>query len=306
MLARAAFGPPFFVALHDKDIVLVGRAGRVLTCTNLSGITKGKVKRSTIAIHFCLPLLLVACDTQQDIDTSPDAATLWIENAAEYRAVSRQIYRTASLALPGLVADKTWSALPYQVDAEDLPPAIIMDIDQTLVNGAEFQLGYEPPFTIDKFDAWNASHVAAPVPGAPEFVTLARASGVQVFFLTNRSCSATMDNPCEQKPITVQDLIEAGIPAVDAEVTLAGERPEWGAEKQARRDYIAEHYRIIMLFGDDLGDFIPCVRRSPVAPCTEGGTIANRYALTEQFDDYWGAGWFILPNPMYGSWTSVR
>jgi len=237
---------------------------------------------------------------------SPDAATLWTENAAEYRAISRQIYRAASLALPGLVADKTWSALPYQTNAENLPPAIIMDIDQTLVNGADFQLGYEPPFTIDKFDAWNASHVATAVPGAPEFVKLARASGVHVFFLTNRYCSATAEESCAQKPITVQDLIEAGIPADDADVTLAGERPEWGAEKKVRRDYIAENYRVIMLFGDDLGDFIPCVRRTPIAPCTTGGTIANRFALTAEHDAYWGAGWYILPNPMYGSWTSVR
>ncbi len=264
------------------------------------------MKNRIIARHFYLPFLLVACNIQQDIERSTDAATLWTENAAEYRAVSRQIYRTASLALPGLIADETWSAIPYQTNAENLPPAIIMDIDQTLVNGADFQLGYEPPFTIDKFDAWNASHVALPVPGAPEFVKLARASGVHVFFLTNRSCSATTDESCAQKPITVQDLIEAGIPADDADVTLAGERPEWGAEKKVRRDHIAENYRVIMLFGDDLGDFIPCVRRSPIAPCTMGGTIANRFALTAEHDAYWGAGWFILPNPMYGSWISVQ
>ncbi|MCZ6715966.1 MAG: hypothetical protein O6946_02765 [Gammaproteobacteria bacterium] len=264
------------------------------------------MKNRMIASHFCLPFLLVACATEQSIETSPDAATLWTENAAEYRAVTRQIYRIASLALPALIADETWSALPYQADAEDLPPAIIMDIDQTLVNGVDFELGHEPPFTAQKFDDWNASHVATPVPGAPEFVKLARASGVRVFFLTNRSCNATADSSCEQKQITVQDLNEAGIPAMDADVSLAGERPDWGAEKKVRRDHIAENFRVIMLFGDDLGDFIPCVRRTPVAPCTTGGTIANRFALTAENDAYWGAGWYVLPNPMYGSWTSVR
>ena len=54
-----------------------------------------------------------------------------------------------------------------------------------------------------------------------------------------------------------------------------------------------------MLFGDDLGDFIPCVRRTPLAPCTTGGTIANRYALTDEHAAYWGAGWYILPDPMF-------
>ncbi len=246
-----------------------------------------------------------ACTTQHEIDDTPNQSYLWVRDAAEYRAVSTQVYHAASLALPGLIADETWSAIPYQTNAETLPPAIIMDIDQTLVNGIDFQLGHEPPFTAQKFDDWNASHVATPVPGAPEFVKLARASGVRVFFLTNRFCDTTTDESCTQKVIAVQDLNEAGIPADDADVSLAGERPNWGSEKKVRRDYIAEDFRVIMLFGDDLGDFIPCVRHRPVAPCTTGGTIANRYALTDEHAAYWGAGWYVLPNPMYGSWTSV-
>ena len=250
--------------------------------------------------------LFGACAPQQEIDDAPDRSYLWVRDSAEYRAISRQVYRAASMAMPALIADKNWSAIPYQANAENLPPAIIMDIDQTLVNGIDFQLGHEPPFTAQKFDDWNASHVATPVPGAPEFVKLARASGVRVFFLTNRYCDTTADSSCAQKQISVQDLIEAGIPADDADVSLAGERPNWGSEKKVRRDHIAEDYRVIMLFGDDLGDFIPCVRRRPLVPCTEGGTIANRYTLTDEHAAYWGDGWYVLPNPMYGSWTSVR
>ncbi len=257
-------------------------------------------------VLLALAMSCSACAPQQEFDVQPDQATRWVSDSAEYRALSTQVYRAASMALPALIADETWSAIPYQANAENLPPAIIMDIDQTLVNSVDFQLGYEPPFTDEKFDDWNASHVATPVAGAPEFVTLARASGVRVFFLTNRSCNATADSSCVQKPITVQDLNEAGIPAEDADVSLAGERPNWGAEKKVRRDYIAENYRVIMLFGDDLGDFIPCVRRTPVAPCTTGGTIANRFELTAEHDAYWGVGWYLLPNPMYGSWMSVN
>jgi acid phosphatase len=123
-----------------------------------------------------------------------------------------------------------------------------------------------------------------------------------VFFLTNRACSTD----CEQKPITVLDLREAGMPADAADISLAGERPDWGSEKQVRRDFIAGTHRVIMLFGDDLGDFIPCVRQKPSGACTEAATRASRQALTEEHDRYWGAGWYILPNPMYGSWTSAE
>jgi predicted secreted acid phosphatase len=126
-----------------------------------------------------------------------------------------------------------------------------------------------------------------------------------VFFLTNRPCDHTAELSCVQKPITVQDLYEAGVPTDDADVSLVGERPGWGSEKKVRRDHIAENHRVIMLFGDDLGDFIPCVRRTPSAPCTQAGTVANRAQLTTEHDAYWGAGWYILSNPMYGSWTTV-
>ncbi len=264
------------------------------------------MKIGKLVVPLCLPFLLVACTTQDGSEKSPDLGALWVQNSAEYHAVSRQVYRTASMALPALIADKAWSAIPYQNNAENLPPAIIMDIDQTVVNGIDFELGYERPFTSTKHDAWNDSHVAMPVPGASEFVELARASGVQVFFLTGRPCSTTAESSCPPKSIAVQDLIEAGIPADEADVSLAGEQQDWGSEKKVRRDYIARNHRVIMLFGDDLGDFVPCVRRSPVAPCETGATIANRLALATEHDAYWGAGWYILPNPMYGSWTTVK
>jgi len=265
--------------------------------------------RTRIATAGAAPALVaVACiaGCMPAGDARDELAYRWIDESAEYHAVSRQVYRAAGAALPGLLADETWSAIPYQRDAAELPPAIIMDIDQTVVNGVDFQLGHEPPFTAEKFDDWNATHAATAVPGAPEFVQLARDAGVRVFFLTNRQCTDTAEAKCAQKPITVQDLAEVGIAADAADVSLSGERPDWGSEKQVRRDVIAQDYRVIMLFGDDLGDFIPCVRRSPSGACTEGGTVQNRLALTVEHDAYWGAGWFILPNPMYGSWTSVR
>ena len=298
---RAACGPPFFCG----QINLAALDNRVLVFWRNHDILKRKMKIKSLMFYICLPILLLACAGQPEV-AEPDAATRWTDHAAEYRAVSRQIYRTASKSLPALIDDVSWTAIPYQTGADDLPPAIIMDIDQTLVNGVDFQLGHVPPFTARKFDDWNASHIATPVPGAPEFVQLARDSGVEVFFLTNRFCNSTAEATCIEKPITVEDLNEAGIPAVSDNVSLAGERPDWGSEKKVRRDYIAQYYRVIMLFGDDLGDFIPCVRSTPSAPCTTAGTIANRLTLTTEHDAYWGSGWYILPNPMYGSWTSVR
>ena len=257
-------------------------------------------------------MLVVAGCAQQPVappaDEEPDLGILWVRDAAEYRALSLQAYGAASEDLRNLLDDKSWSALPHQAEAHDLPPAIIFDVDETLVTNVMFQIELEPPFRNHKLDDWNAAGTATPVPGAPEFVRLARASGIETFFITNRPCEPKegITDPCPQKSVTIDDLNEAGIPADNSNVLMANERPEWTREKKARRDLIAQDYRVIMLVGDDLGDFIPCTRARPVAPCTEGATKASRDRDVEEHKAYWGNGWYVLPNPMHGSWTTVR
>ena len=56
---------------------------------------------------------------------------------------------------------------------------------------------------------------------------------------------------------------------------------------------MARTHRIVLNVGDDLADFLPDVRRASVAE-------RDRARCTR--DDLWGTGWFLLPNPMYGSW----
>jgi 5'-nucleotidase (lipoprotein e(P4) family) len=241
-------------------------------------------------------------------DMEPDLGILWVRDAAEYRALSLQAYGAATEDLPRLIGDTSWSALPYQADAHDLPPAIIFDVDETLVTNVMFQVDLQPPFRNSKLDDWNAATEATAVPGAPEFVRLARASGVRLFYVTNRPCEARegSTDPCPQKAVTIQDLNEAGIPADASNVMMSDEKPGWTREKKVRRDLIAESFRVIMLVGDDLGDFIPCVRARPSAPCTEPATKASRRRDTERYAKYWGEGWYVLPNPMHGSWTTVQ
>lgn len=214
------------------------------------------------------------------------------------------------MAIPDMVADKSWSALPFQENAAHLPPAVILDIDQTSLTNPVFQayVWREPPFTEEKLNDWSATHDATPTPGINAYAAQAKQYDVSLFFITNRECmpDAERNDPCPQKDVVIGDLLEAGLPAATDNVFLASERPGWDREKVARYDWIAENYRVIQLIGDDLSDFIPCVRRRPIEPCTVGGTIGNRFEAAAEYDRYWGAGWYILPNPMHGSWTSVR
>ncbi|HET6630724.1 MAG TPA: HAD family acid phosphatase [Woeseiaceae bacterium] len=237
-----------------------------------------------------------------------DLGIRWVRDAAEYRALALQAYGAAAEDLPRMLKDRSWSALPHQRDAADLPPAIIFDVDETLVSNVEFQAELDPPFSNRKFDDWNAANEARPVPGAAEFVQYAIDSGVEVFFVTNRPCEAKPGTTkfCPQQDTTIHDLIETGIPANADRVMMAAEQADWTRAKQVRWKLIAEDYRVVMLVGDDLGDFLPCVRGNPAPPCTEPATQALRTATTDAHKRYWGEGWYIIPNPMHGSWTGVE
>ena len=248
---------------------------------------------------------MFACSSE--IDSGSDLAIRWVRDSAEFDALTMQAYRAASDDLAGLIADKSWTAVPGQRNYGLLPPAIIIDVDETLISGAVFQEEIAQ-FTNARHHDWNANNKATPIPGASNFVKLARNQGVDVFFVTNRPCEQIEDvaDPCPQEGVTIQDLMEVGIATDSDNVMLANERPDWDREKVIRRNLIAENYRIIMLIGDDLSDFIPCVRKKVHAPCKEGATAASRQNQTELYERYWGAGWYVLPNPMYGSWTTVE
>jgi acid phosphatase len=241
-------------------------------------------------------------------DHADDLGLYWVKYAAEYQAISAQVYAQATRDLPRFIADTSWTALPDQPADPRLPPAVILDIDETVVSNVDFQLTFERPFANHKLDTWSSSVNATPVRGVVEFVKAARAAGATVFFVTNRPCQPVPGNDafCPQKQTTVDDVRELGIDVEPEYVMLADEKPEWDREKLTRRQHVAKTYRVIMLVGDDLSDFIPCVREEPAGPCTRAGTQANRLDDVERYRKYWGAGWYILPNPMHGSWTSVE
>jgi 5'-nucleotidase (lipoprotein e(P4) family) len=255
---------------------------------------------------FVVMLLLSSCGKVDD--SGPDRAVHWVRTSAEFAALSYQAFNAAHRDFDRLLADSSWSALPWQQNVDDLPPAIITDVDETMVSNVEFQATFVAPFANHKLNTWNENSVAAPMPGAVDFMQRAQAADVTIFYITNRPCEtiAGLDDPCPQKAVTIQDLNEAGFSADESNVMLSNERPEWDREKSVRRRHIAETHRVIMVFGDDLGDFIPCTRAKPVTPCESAGTIAGRAESTNERQSHWGQGWYILPNPMHGSWTTVK
>jgi 5'-nucleotidase (lipoprotein e(P4) family) len=263
--------------------------------------------RSLLAAALAV-LSLTGCSPLGDDENTIDLGVQWVRSAAEYEALSLQAYGAATEDLQKFIDDTSWSALPGQIGAADLPVAIIADVDETMVSNVEFQVVLVQPFSNSVMNTWNDENTAKPIPGATEFVRMARDAGVEFFFVTNRPCEKKngINDPCPQEGVTLQDLKEVGIEVDSDHLMLADENLGWDREKLSRREHIAKTHRVIMLLGDDLSDFIACSRKKLLHPCAEGASIASRQAATNEFSQYWGEGWYVLPNPMHGSWTSVN
>lgn len=232
-------------------------------------------------------------------------AVLWYQTSAEFHANSVQTYATARNQLLRAVADPNWTALTNQTGQyQQLPPAIIVDIDETVLDNspaaAQAILLGKTEFDLTLWDAWVAKASAPAVPGAVRFLNQAEANGVRVLYISNRECSkrANSTDRCPQKTDTLQNLQAVGIKQIVAEqIWLKGEQADWTSEKESRRSKAASQYRVVMLFGDDFGDFLPDVKKNI--------TPAQRLQLSQQYEHQWGEKWFMLANPTYGSWQTI-
>jgi acid phosphatase len=65
-----------------------------------------------------------------------------------------------------------------------------------------------------------------------------------------------------------------------------------GTEKGCRRQLVSRKYRVLMQFGDQIGDFVTVLANN-----AEG-----RQKAMSSYMGWVGTRWFVLPNPTYGSW----
>ncbi len=221
-------------------------------------------------------------------------SVLWTQTAAERRALSTQIYRQAKPMLDAALEDPDWTASLEQGEgASELPPAIVLDVDETVLDNSDFQAQLiidNIKFRRPHWQEWCRKEKAPPIPGALEFTKYAAQRGVTVMYLTNRRH--------EVEEATRNNLEKFGFPLKVDEDTLytRGEKEEWDiSDKSSRRTDIATRYRVLLLFGDDLNDFVSGTRRS----------LAERDAVVAEYDEYWGSKWFVLPNPEYGGWQGA-
>ncbi|WP_313535738.1 5'-nucleotidase, lipoprotein e(P4) family [Sphingomonas sp.] len=190
-----------------------------------------------------------------------------------------------------LTPDATLATPRFQ-SCGDKPPAAVFDVDETLL----LNLGYEGDdaqrsggWDSARWDRWEktgAMKVAA-VPGALDAVRALRAMGVTVIFNTNRAAANA-----EQ---TEAALNFAGLgPAKYGETLFLKGDVDGKSGKDARRNVIAQRWCVVAMGGDQLGDFTDLF--AGLTPPERRAAAASPVIAS-----MWGRGWFVLPNPVYGT-----
>jgi 5'-nucleotidase (lipoprotein e(P4) family) len=200
----------------------------------------------------------------------------WFRNSAEYRAIAIETYRAATARITELARNAPAGAW-----------TVVLDIDETTLDNSEFQRRLAvtgATYSDSTWNAWVRERAAPAVPGAVAFMNTVHSVGGRVALVSNRDdivCSETRSN-----------LRTMGI---HADVVLC--RVNHVSDKNPRFDALQNGtaaaglppLRILLWVGDNIQDF-PHLTQDVRA--TPGGF------------ELFGDRYFMLPNPMYGSWEA--
>lgn len=201
-----------------------------------------------------------------------------MRTAAEHRALFVQVYRAASDRVRELAATRaagTW--------------AVILDADETILDNSTYQrrraaegLGFSP----ETWDGWVREAQATALPGAADFLTLVRSLGGRIAIVTNRD-----DIVCAETRRNI-DAVGLATDVVLCRVNgLSDKNPRFDAVREGRAASGLGPLDVVMWLGDNIQDF-PALSQD------------LRRAPDDAFARF-GRTYFVLPNPMYGSWERL-
>jgi 5'-nucleotidase (lipoprotein e(P4) family) len=217
--------------------------------------------------------------------TSPPGATpagaepeaiRWVRTSAEYVAASLQTYRAATSRVEA-------EAPRHQQGAW----AVILDADETIISNVQYQIERARlglGFSAESWNAWVRRRAAVPIAGAPAFLARVHALGGRIAVVTNR-----LGSECDD---TVAVFHAHGLP-FDAMLcrpdgTPSDKNPRFEAVAAGRTPAGSSPLAIVAVVGDNILDF---PRLSQAARADPAGALAE-----------FGVRYFLIPNPMYGSW----
>jgi len=201
-------------------------------------------------------------------------ATRWVRTSAEHQAAFLQTYQYATLSLEAQTAELepgTW--------------AVALDADETVIDNSRYQMEREREckgFSSESWRAWVRRREAKPLPGAQAFLQRIKELGGVVAIVTNRDQA--------ECPDTMANFEAMGLPydLMLCQKTTGEKEPRWESVVNGTASPELPPLKLVMWLGDNIGDF-PNLDQS----------VRNEGA--EAFR-YFGSRYFVLPNPMYGSW----
>ncbi|BBB07324.1 5'-nucleotidase [Sphingopyxis sp. EG6] len=276
--------------------------------------------RSGVAV-VAITLSLMGCAATPQATTPPPPPVATPAEAAKPPVALQYLYGSAEAAIAvratnariaeyGLArikqrpTDSVILATGATMDAPRFEPcgtkpfAAVFDADETLIwnlgpmrNFAEKGSSYDPKI----WDQWEKTGAgkAVAMPGTVEMLARLRAAGITVVANTNRSAANAKGSEDTLRAAGLGDFKHGET------LFLMGDDAN-GSSKDGRRATIASRYCVIILAGDQLGDFSQQfnVKDLPAATRTAIATGPAAAAL-------WDKGWFLFPNSVYGPWEKL-
>ncbi len=229
--------------------------------------------------------LLSGCKTIQVSNTPVNSSSdfiphgklftaIWMQRSAEYKALCEQAYNLAELRLNESLQKPS-----------DKPLAVITDIDETALDNSPYAIHRAlqgKDFDNASWSEWVKKADADTIPGALTFFKNAAAKSVTVFYVTNRNE--------KEREATLRNLLKFGFPNADEEHLLTMTTT---SGKEPRRSDIAQKFNVVLLIGDNLGDFSVLFDKKPGTERT-ANVLNNRHEFGKRF--------IVIPNPNYGDW----
>jgi 5'-nucleotidase (lipoprotein e(P4) family) len=233
-------------------------------------------------------LLLASCGTPRTV-VQEVPATHGPEQRISQQNVNATLYQNASAEVAWLY-QQGYAFARLKLDANleepgDLPPAVIVDVDETVLDNSRYELenilagrSYSPA----TWKAWTARAEAPALPGALPFLRYAGSRGCEVFYITNRDA--------DELDATVMNLSALGFPMADTAHVLT---MEGTSDKTARRAKVEARYRVVLLVGDQLTDYSQLLKDR-----SDGLGLPMMERMSSELSKYF----ILLPNAMYGYW----
>jgi acid phosphatase len=229
-------------------------------------------------------------------------ANLWMQISAEYRACCHQSFNLARRRLI--------EKLQPPLSGWAKPPAIVLDLDETVLDNAAFMtrlarngLTFDDA-TWDDFEKNEFDKVRL-VPGAKAFIDQAKKLGVAIVYISNRK----QEEDFRFATLNALELLDVETAREDFHGI------EKVSDKTARRVKVESKYTVLLYIGDNLRDFHEGDFRSTVDNTKSDKKSEDRKALRAAIEkrayavdrcaDFFGREWIILPNPAYGEWMKV-